>query len=251
MNDKSAFKSMWNTMQEQGYFREHPHYADFFGQALTDRDRELDAILNELDFSRDTVQIPVPYSDALERSVKRTEANWLGRMFELPESGVALDFGCGFGRTVSWLSSRYTRVIGTDISQEAIRIATERCADLPNVQFHVNDSDSLPAVIPEQSVDVGYVFTVFQHIPREYTLTLLTQIRRVLVTRGVVIFNLLSGFNESINQGSTGTEWAIGYSREQTLELLDAAGFELVRLVSWSGPQTRFSWLWVMARSRN
>ncbi len=98
-------------------------------------------------------------------------------------------------------------------------------------------------------IDVTYIFTVFQHIPREYSLSLLSQVANVLNENGVVVFNLLSNVNMQTNDGEIATEWAIGYSREQARDLVSSAGLKLLRLVRWSRPETEISWLWVLAGS--
>ena len=88
---QAEFKDMWEAMQSDGYFSNHPHYSDYFGKKLTDEDMELDEQVLALDFSSTEIYMPVPYSEALERSVKRTESTWLPKTFTLPQTGVALD----------------------------------------------------------------------------------------------------------------------------------------------------------------
>lgn len=244
---QEEFQLMWQRMQKQGYFRNHPHYTDHFGAELSAEDKALDAMILSLDFSGDDITMPVPYSAALERSAKRTESQWLYTMFDLPETGTAFDLGCGFGRSVQWLSQRYDKVFASDISAEVIETAKQRVGQSDNVSFCVNDADSIPAEIAAGSIDVAYIFTVFQHIPREYSLKLLGQVSKVLNQRGVAVFNLLSNANQEVNDGEIDTEWAIGYSREQAQQLVENAGLNLRRLVRWSRPETETSWLWVLA----
>jgi SAM-dependent methyltransferase len=249
--DKKEFKDMWETMQNDGYFTTHPHYEDYFGKELSDEDRALDQIIISLDFSASDIYIPIPYSEALERSAKRTEPTWLPKVFDLPQTGVALDVGCGFGRSVRWLSEQYVQVIGTDISAEVISKAKGLCKDIGNATFYVNEADSLPSEVLPGSIDMAYVFTVFQHIPREYTLGLLQKIQTALSDNGVVVFNLVSNINEDKNDGALDTEWAIGYSEAQTADLLNRAGLQLQKISKWSGPESSASWLWVAASKKD
>tara|TARA_R110002073_G_scaffold36899_5_gene107320 strand:- start:910 stop:1659 length:750 start_codon:yes stop_codon:yes gene_type:complete len=242
---KSEFKSMWEDMQEEGYFSKHPHYSDHFGDAPSPDELELDRLMLELDFTKPEITMPVPYSDSLERSVKRTESVWLYKMFDLPATGIALDVGCGFGRSVRWMAQQYNQVIGTDISENVITIAKQNCQDFENVTFYTNDSNSIPVGIEISSIDVAYIFTVFQHIPREFTVDILSSIKNVLKANGKVVFNLLSNINEDLNTGTENTEWAIGYSEEQAAELLVQSGLCLDKIVSWSRPETQVRWLWV------
>jgi SAM-dependent methyltransferase len=245
--EKSLFSRMWDKMQGDGYFARHPHYQDHFGAELSREDRALDSAVLQLDFSQAHVEMPVPYSDALERSVKRTESQWLGRMFALPQTGTVLDVGCGFGRSLSWFADRYPQVIGTDISATVLDSARERLKERRNVRLLVNESDTLPAEIADGSVALAYVFTVFQHIPREFTANLLRGITRVLADDGVVIFNLLTNVNEAVNTGDSETEWAIGYSPAQAEALLADSGLSAIRMCTWSTPGSDAGWLWVTA----
>lgn len=244
---EDKFQVMWESMQKEGYFRTHPHYTDHFGAEPSAADKELDDMLLALDYSVPEITMPATYSEELERAVKRTESGWLRQMFNLPEQGTALDIGCGFGRTVAWMQEYYSSVIGTDISKEAIVAARARFQANPNVRFYLNEADSLPEEIVPASIDFAYAFTVFQHIPREFTLSILSQLAGLLTNSGVVVFNLLSGINESEESGVAHTEWAIGYSKQQAAQLLHKAGLKPHRFVLWSRPETTMMWLWVMA----
>ena len=143
------------------------------------------------------------------------------------------------------MANYYERVIGTDISEHVIATATKNCEHLDNIALYVNGPDSLPADIPPASVDVAYIFTVFQHIPREYTQNILCNVERVLKPGGKVVFNLLSNINEELNEGEQHTEWAIGYSDDQARNLLRDSGLREERLVRWSRLETDINWLWV------
>lgn len=241
---------MWEDMQRDGYFQNHPHYQDHFGVAPTAAESELDASLLALDFTSDDITMPIPYSDELERSVKRTESEWLYKMFPLPRRGLAYDIGCGFGRSLQWMSGVYDEVIGSDISATVITQARQNLKNTPNLRLYVNSADSLPEEIEPRSVDVAYIFTAFQHIPRDYAQRLLTQLRPLLAPAGKVVFNLLTNINESLEDGAINTEWSIGYSHGQASQLLEMAGFKPLRLVTWSRPETTVRWLWVFAEKR-
>lgn len=241
------FKKMWEDMQKAGYFENHPHYSDHFGKPPTAEEIALDESMRALDFSLPSVVMPVPYSESLERSVKRTESFWLYRMFDLPRSGTALDLGCGFGRTVEWLCEVYDHVYASDISSEVIELARARLAEHGNISFHVNKADSLPNDIPHGAIDIAYIFTVFQHIPRAHALQLLSQVEKVLSPSGTVVFNLLSNVNQVVNDGELNTEWAIGYSEDQARKMVADAGLNCAKVVSWGRPENEIAWLWISA----
>ena len=245
--DQAGFKAMWEQMQDDGYFKNHPHYKDYFGLEPSEEDKALDAQILKLDFSKHDIEMPAPYSETLERAVKRTESEWLYKMFDLPVGGTALDLGCGFGRSVVWLRERYNKVLATDISSSVIELA-QRLIQSDNVEFYVNDADRLPAAIESESIDVAYIFTVFQHIPREFAGDLLQQVAEKLSPGGLVVFNLISDVNETVNDGVAETEWAIGYSRPQAESLIADAELGCERIVRWYRPENDVSWLWVAAR---
>lgn len=93
---------------------------------------------------------------------------------------------------------------------------------------------------------MAYIFTVFQHIPREFADTLLRQVADKLRPGGIAVFNLISEVNENLNDGVPETEWAIGYSRRQAYSLVADAGIQcerIVRLYKLMFEYEQMSWL--------
>lgn len=246
--NKAEFKAMWDNMQRDGYFVNHPHYCQGDDLVMQPSDNEMDMALRQLDFSLAVLTMPFPYSVELEKSIKRTEPFWLCRMFDLPKSGLAIDLGCGYGRSVSWLRERYEQVIGFDISESIIEKAKENFKDIENVIFFVSDPDQFPSEIRANSADFIYAFTVFQHIHRDYTLSYIRKAAEKLKPGGLFVFNLLCGLNEGIDDGDYGVEWAIGYSKDQAREMLVGVGLTLEKMVQWSAEGAPASWLWISAR---
>ncbi len=242
-----AFARMWDTMQREGYFDKHAHYSDYFGGALTKEEKAFDEHVMRLDFKGDRVEFPMGYTEALERSVKRTEHDWLPRMFDLPTRGAALDLGCGFGRSLAWMAQVYDTVVGCDISASLIEKTRENFAACNNVSLYINNADALPIELGEQRFSVIYCFTVFQHIPRACTQALLSDCAKRLSPDGCVVFNLLTGINESEDQGDEHTEWAIGYTRQNADALLHSCNLKADRIVHWCAPDTAAGWLWIQA----
>lgn len=244
--DRDEFKRMWDSMQSNGYFSNHSHYVFDYDTQADAIELALDQQLLSLDYS-DSVEFPVPYSEALERSVKRTESYWLPRMFDLPKRGSVLDVGCGYGRSLKWLSAVYDKATGVDVSPAAIGEARKFLAGIDNISLAVSDPDKLPDDLPRSSFDFAYAFTVFQHIPRQYTQRLLADMASLLSPSGKLAFNLLTGINEDGNSGVIGTEWAIGYNQQTALELLAGTGLEVDKMLTWTGPGTDIGWIWICA----
>ncbi len=248
------FITMWEEMQRDGYFNHHVHYRDWqtetrqlvpFNPNAPIQDSPHDDYLLELDFSQAELVFPNEYSHELERSIKRNEHYWLPRLFSLPESGTVLDLGCGFGRSFEWMQRRYQRAIGVDISAHAIGLARRRFRGLAHVDFYTCNGRGLPPEVKAESVDLIYCFTVFQHIPRAYTLDYLKSFSRVLKPSGKAIFNLLSGDFEDAEEGDPGSEWAIGYNLSQIRQLIDKCNLRLKRTSKWTTKNGNSYWTWL------
>ncbi len=255
MKNKS-FKDIWDEMQRDGYFRDHPHYTDWhldhrdaskFNLEAFDLNNRPEPMFEGIDFSKDDLTICDEISPDVERAIKRNECYWRPRMFKLPQSGTVLDLGCGYGRSLEWLHKIYNKSIGIDISGYIIDIAKRRFKSINNVYFYSCDGSFFPEEIKGKSVDLVYCFTVFQHIPRDVTLNYLKECRRTIKPDGKIIFNLLSGINEDIDDGAAGTEWAIGYNRDQAMELVHDANLQVSQIVTWRAEKMKACWLWIEA----
>lgn len=107
----------------------------------------------------------------------------IGRRME--EFASVLDFGCGCGRTLVWLSQRFPRVrlCGTDTDSEAVEWARRA---LPNVDFSTNQPH--PRLFwPDHCFDFVYSVSVFTHLSECDQFVWLSELRRVLKPGGVLI----------------------------------------------------------------
>ncbi len=85
----------------------------------------------------------------------------------------ALDVGCGTGTFARCLAARADRVLALDLSPEMIRIARERSAGYPNVDFQV--ADVLTYEFPDTHFDCVASIATLHHLPFETTLQKLAQ----------------------------------------------------------------------------
>ena len=90
----------------------------------------------------------------------------------LPSGAHLLDLGCGHGRHAGPSLERGHHVIGIDISQSLIRIASR---DLPGVDWAIGSGRAIP--LKRGSVDACICIAVIHHIP--------TRADRVLVLREI------------------------------------------------------------------
>jgi SAM-dependent methyltransferase len=102
---------------------------------------------------------------------------------------VLLDIGCGIGRMDEAIASRVGRIIGLDVSAEMVRLARERLAHVPNVDFVEGNGVDLD-VIDDASIDLIFSHIVFQHMPKAATANYLIDARRVLKRDGWLVFQV-------------------------------------------------------------
>lgn len=147
----------------------------------------------------------------------------------------ALEIGCGPGRLMKPLSSRFGEIHGVDVSDEMVRIARERLAGIPHAHAHATNGSSL-ALFADESFDLVYSYAVFQHIPsREVVLEYMAEIRRVLKPGGV-FRGQLSGLPPSAQPNT----WSgVSFSAEEIHEFTRTHQLQLLAL---EGVETQYMW---------
>ena len=147
----------------------------------------------------------------------------------------ALEIGCGPGRLVKPLSRHFGEIHGVDVSDEMIRLARERLADIPHAHFHATDGASL-ALFADDSFDFIYSYAVFQHIPsRDVVLEYMRETARVLKPGG--IFH--GQFNGLSHPGDTNTWSGVVFSAADIRAFTRDNGLELLNL---DGEHTQYMW---------
>jgi SAM-dependent methyltransferase len=102
----------------------------------------------------------------------------------------ALDFGCGVGRIVLPLSRHCEEVVGVDVADAMLRLASEHCqrSNVANVRL-VKGDDRLSAVTGR--FDLIHSHIVFQHIPVKRGLALLDRLLEMLATGGIGVLHFV------------------------------------------------------------
>jgi SAM-dependent methyltransferase len=115
----------------------------------------------------------------------------VARELELPvRYGSALDFGCGVGRLSRALALRFERCVGVDVSPRMIDAARRLNADVPNVEFVVNERPDLSA-FDSGSFDLVYSSIVLQHLRSTAEIErFVRELIRVTATEGLAVFQL-------------------------------------------------------------
>ena len=108
--------------------------------------------------------------------------DWLGRYLKNPLAQI-LDYGCGYGRTLTELSQAdYHNVVGTDFSEAMLRRSRR---EVPNSILVRNDGTTLP--IKSETIDAVLLFAVLTCIPSDSDqLVLMKEVERVLRPGGLL-----------------------------------------------------------------
>ena len=92
-----------------------------------------------------------------------------------------LDLGCGAGRFMRALRAEGAQPVGVDIAEGALERARR---NVPGAELHLRGADgTIP--LEDSSIDVVWCSEVLEHVPD--TAALLSEIRRVLATRGTLV----------------------------------------------------------------
>jgi len=99
-----------------------------------------------------------------------------------------LDFGCGCGRTLTWLAkyAKSSQLHGTDIDTDAISWCKK------NIKFITCDVNSAlpPLRYPSESFDLVYAISVFSHIKEDYQFRWLDELKRIIKPGGILLVSL-------------------------------------------------------------
>jgi 2-polyprenyl-3-methyl-5-hydroxy-6-metoxy-1,4-benzoquinol methylase len=103
---------------------------------------------------------------------------------QLVEGGTVLDAGCGTGYGTEILAAAAERVVGIDISQEAIDYAHSHY-EQSSSEFSVGDLRALP--FEEDTFDLVVSFEVIEHIEEQQLV--ISELHRVLRPKGVLVIS--------------------------------------------------------------
>lgn len=76
---------------------------------------------------------------------------------------TALDLGCGTGNILNKLSSRFDEVIGLDLSDDMLSVASSNYGDKENLKFLRGKASSLP--FQDESFDMVSAYSLLHHLP--------------------------------------------------------------------------------------
>lgn len=149
---------------------------------------------------------------------------------------VALDVGCGIGRTTRPLADRFHRAVGVDVSPEMVRRAERANDDREDLSFHATDGVSL-APIGTAAIDFAFSYEVLQHVPScDVIAANVREIARVLAPGGrcCLHFQPPTGPASPLVPAKRRARRALRTARE--LLPVDASD-DLTRSVTWAGTE--------------
>lgn len=153
-------------------------------------------------------------------------AGCLSRLKEHPR--MALDFGCGDGKTSPLLRQivKVERVLGVDVSAQSIAAARKQCED-PAIEYCTAESFH-----PAEEVDLAYCNGVFHHIPPPERLANLQTIHGALRSGGIFSFWENNPWNPATHYVMSQCAFdkdAQMLSPAEARRLMRQAGFEVMR----------------------
>lgn len=142
------------------------------------------------------------------------------KTYKRQQGGKLLDVGCGTGYFMKQLSLRWD-VYGIDISKQAINMAKAR--SLKNIKLASVEK------IPYKNgfFNIILVLDVLEHVENE--IIALKEIKRVLATDGIAIFNS-PAYNFLWSYHDETAKHLRRYTKKQLQEKLEEAGFKILKI---------------------
>lgn len=159
----------------------------------------------------------------------------LDRWELLDTNRSVLQIGCGIGRIERAIASRVREAHGVDVSTEAIRVATRRCAGLANVHFTKTSGRDL-ALYGDDSFDLVYAVDTAPYLLRageELLEGYVREARRVLRPGGeLLVLNVsrdrgIEMDRELMNRLARAHDFAVLVNGDRPFGLWDAPVFRL------------------------
>jgi SAM-dependent methyltransferase len=168
----------------------------------------------------------------------------------LTSDAAVVEIGCGVGRLLEQMASRFREVWGVDVSGEMVKQAHERLGHLPHVRVSENSGADL-AALPSDHFDLCYSFIVFQHVPeRAVVESYIRDAYRVLRSGGLLKIQVggifpTNPFRSYYAQRTTDTWEGVRFTMSEIVGLVESAAF---RVLSAYHADERQLYLWVVAR---
>jgi SAM-dependent methyltransferase len=151
----------------------------------------------------------------------------------LPSQRSVLEIGCGIGRLLEPLATRFRDLYGVDVAQEMIKRGQRRLEHLPQIRFvEIDGTGQLP--FEDGSFDFCFSFITFHHIPfKDVVARYIGEARRVLRPAGIFRFHLFGrpeGVRQALRERYTrkSTWRGCKFTLPEILAITQRGGFEIV-----------------------
>lgn len=140
----------------------------------------------------------------------------------VPEGGIVVEIGVGTGGLLAELAARATKVIGVDHSPAMLEEARRRLTDsrMSGVELRLGEMTHLP--LPDASSGCVVANMVLHHAADP--LAVLTEVRRVLISGGVLLIADLARHEREAVREQLADQW-LGFEEAELKGWLEAAGF--------------------------
>lgn len=137
---------------------------------------------------------------------------------------VALEIGCGVGRLLRATSARFGRVIGLDVSEEALKKAKDLLPTHDNIELCLGNGVDLSS-IESHSVDVVFSFASITSVPTSIIAAYLAESHRVLRDGGSLRLQVYLGEEKRIHPEDT--LHLRCFEEDRFRSALERAGFDI------------------------
>ncbi len=134
------------------------------------------------------------------------------------KAGLIVDLGCGSGLSAQEFIKAGYQVLGIDISQSMIEIATKK---VPEAEFKVESlfETKIPPCVAVTSIGECFNYLFDEGNNNHNLTTLFKSIYQALRSKGLFIFDILEPFTTEKTQGfREGEDWIILYEKEEDRE---------------------------------
>lgn len=173
---------------------------------------------------------------------------------EVTKDDTVLELGCGNGAVAVRVWKKVGKFIGTDISKVAIDMIKKRFKKADNCMF--KRTTNLLSI--KDPIDMIYSVTVFQHLPKEFTIKYIQDCYKILKPGGALFFNVLSGIQNTNKADITWEENGIcepsmGFSKEEIEDICWNAGFKDITTTRMEVyiPTDKYWWYWLVCKKGN
>lgn len=129
-----------------------------------------------------------PSTFFLFNALKAFEFKELLRDARIKKTDIVLDIGCGRGLQTIMIGKKCKKIIGVDMSQEAVIAARQLASYLPSVNAEFFCADAKSMNFPSGYFDKIFSICVLEHIP-DYALVL-KECYRILKNGGHLVFSV-------------------------------------------------------------